>query len=85
MYHTPMELPYIVQVLIPTVFEWKYRAQVWSRLMETVLTVMHIYTEEEWQEYGWGIKQTGRLVAAITDQISSVSFHFQLQLQMISY
>jgi len=44
-----MELPYIVQVLIPTVFEWKYRAQEWTRLMETVLTVMCIYTKEEWQ------------------------------------
>lgn len=28
MYHIPMELPYIVQVLILTVFEWKYRVQV---------------------------------------------------------
>ena len=80
-----MELPYIVQVLILTVFEWKYRVQVWTRLMETVLTLMCIYIKEEWQKYGWGIKPRGRLVVAITDQISPISFHFQLQLQMISY
>ena len=80
-----MELPYTVHVLIPTVLECKYTAWVWTRLMETVLIVRCIYSKEEWQGYDRGIKPRGRLVAAFTDQISPISFHFQLQLQMIIY